>query len=164
MGKTSFHVWLPWLLTRITQANYNVRFSPPYILPSPCPVEGVIKSRYMLTRIKYFKIFPSSYTCIVMTPYFYFMILKFICRYTKYLWIIKLSRTEVHFIFVLMSKLSYLPLLSMLKNGKNDVTFETTSVVPNQGDMVFLLAWFVDTTLLDTLLQCKAILYSDFSQ
>ena len=52
----------------------------------------------------------------------------------------------------------------MLKNGKNDVTFETTSFVPNQGDLVFLLAWFVDTTLLDTLLQCKAILYSDFSQ
>ena len=30
MGKTSFHVWLPWLLTRITQADYYVRFSPPY--------------------------------------------------------------------------------------------------------------------------------------
>ena len=90
----------------------------------------MIKSRYMLTRIKYFKIFPSSYTCIVMIPYFYFMILKFICRYTKYLWIIKLSRTEVHFIFVFMSKLSYLPLLSMLKNSKNVVTFETTLICP----------------------------------
>ena len=30
MGKTSFHVWLPWLLTRITQADFYVRFSPPY--------------------------------------------------------------------------------------------------------------------------------------
>ena len=30
MGKTSFHVWLPWLLTRITQADYYVRFFPPY--------------------------------------------------------------------------------------------------------------------------------------
>ena len=30
MGKTSFHVWLPWLLTRITQADYYVRFSPKY--------------------------------------------------------------------------------------------------------------------------------------
>ena len=30
MGKTSFHVWLPWLLTGITQADYYVRFSPPY--------------------------------------------------------------------------------------------------------------------------------------
>ena len=30
MGKNSFHVWLPWLLTRITQADYYVRFSPPY--------------------------------------------------------------------------------------------------------------------------------------
>ena len=93
-------------------------------------VEGVIKSRYMLIRIKYFKIFPSSYTGIVMTPYFYFMNLKFICRYTKYLWIIKLSRTEVHFIFIFMSKLSYLPLLSMLKNSKNGVTFETTLSCP----------------------------------
>ena len=90
----------------------------------------MIKSRYMLTRIKYFKIFPSSYTYIVMTQYFYLMILKFICRYTKYLWIIKLSRTEVHFIFVFMSKLSYLPLLSMLKNSKNGVTFETTLSCP----------------------------------
>ena len=100
------------------------------IHPSSCPVEGVIKSRYMLTRIKYFKIFPSSYTGIVMIPYFYFMILKFICRYPKYLWIIKLSRTEVHFIFVFMSKLSYLPLLSIEKNSKNGVTFETTISCP----------------------------------
>ena len=30
MGKTSFHVWLPWLLTKITQVDYYVRFSPPY--------------------------------------------------------------------------------------------------------------------------------------
>ena len=30
MGKTSFHVWLPWLLTRITQADYYVRFSAKY--------------------------------------------------------------------------------------------------------------------------------------
>ena len=30
MGKTSFHVWLPWLLTRITPADYYVRFSPKY--------------------------------------------------------------------------------------------------------------------------------------
>ena len=30
MGKTSFHVWLPWLLIRITQTIYYVRFSPPY--------------------------------------------------------------------------------------------------------------------------------------
>ena len=135
-----------------------------HILPSSCPVEGLIKSRYMLTRIKYFNISPSSYTCIVMTPYFYFMILKFICRYTKYLWIIKLSRTEVHFIFDFMSKLSYLPLLSMLKNSKNGVTFETTLSCPQLRWLGVLLAWFVDTTLLDTLLQCKAILYSDFSQ
>ena len=101
-----------------------------HIHPSSCPVEGVIKSCYMLTRIKYFKIFLSSYTGFVMTPYFYFMHLKSICRYTKYLWIIKLSRTEVHFIFVFMSKLSYLPLLSILKNSKNGVTFETTLRCP----------------------------------
>ena len=30
MGKTSFHVCLPLLLTRITQADYYVRFSPKY--------------------------------------------------------------------------------------------------------------------------------------
>ena len=30
MGKTSFHVWLPWLLTRIIQVDYYVRVSPPY--------------------------------------------------------------------------------------------------------------------------------------
>ena len=105
------------------------------IHPSSCPVEGVIKSRYMLTRIKYFRIFPSSYTCIVMIPYFYFMILKFVCRYTKYLWIIKLSRTEVHFIFVFMSKLSYLSSLSMLKNSKNGVTFETTLSCPQSRSL-----------------------------
>ena len=32
-----------------------------HIHPSSCPVEGVIKSRYMVTRIKYFETFPSSY-------------------------------------------------------------------------------------------------------
>ena len=87
MGKISFHVWLPWLLTRITEVDYYVRFSPSdkSIIMSN---EGVIKLRYMVTRIQYFEILPSSYTCIVMTPYFYFMILKFMCRYTKYLWII----------------------------------------------------------------------------
>ena len=75
-----------------------------------------------------------------------------------------LSRTEVHFIFVFMSKLSYLPLLSMLKNSKNGVTLRRPSIVPSQGDLVFLLASFVDTTLLGTVFQCNAILYSDFSQ
>ena len=63
---------------------------------------------------------------IVMTLYLYFMILKIMCSYTIYLWIIKFSRAEVHFIFIFMSKLSYFPLLSMLKISKNDVTFEMT--------------------------------------
>ena len=37
----------------------------------------------VVTRIKYFETSPLSY--IVMTPYFYFMILKIRCSYTKYL-------------------------------------------------------------------------------
>ena len=63
----------------------------------------------MVTRIKYFETSPISY--IVMTPYFYFTILKIMCGYTKYLWIIKFSRAEVRFIFIFKSKLSYFPLL-----------------------------------------------------
>ena len=35
----------------------------------------------MITRIKYFATSPLSYT--VMTPYFYFMILKTMCSYTN---------------------------------------------------------------------------------
>ena len=43
----------------------------------------------------------------------------------------------------------------MLKISKNGVTFET---ILNQGNLMFLLAWFVDKTLLDIMLQCEAIL------
>ena len=49
----------------------------------------------------------SALSCIVMTPYFYFIILKIMCSYTKYLSIIEFSRTEIYFIFIFMSKLSY---------------------------------------------------------
>ena len=49
------------------------------------------------------------------------------CRYTKCLRIIKFSRADIHFIFIFMSRLSYYPLLSMSKLGRNGITFETTS-------------------------------------
>ena len=52
------------MVVMVTDQNY------PGGHPIACSVEGMIKSLYMVTRIKYFKIFPSSYTCIVITPYF----------------------------------------------------------------------------------------------
>ena len=74
------------------------------------------------------------------------------CRYTKYLWIIKLSRTEVHFIFVFMSKLSYFPLHSMLKNSKNGVTFETTLSCPQSWCFYWL-----DVYIRLYLIQCCSV-------
>ena len=54
----------------------------------------------MVTRIKYFETFPSSY--IEVTPYFYFLILKRSWVDTPSL-IIKSSRAEVNFTFIFMS-------------------------------------------------------------
>ena len=106
----------------------------------------------MVTRIKYFETSPSSY--IVMTPNFYSMILKIIFRYIKCLWIIKFCRAEVHFNFFFMSKLSYFPLLSMLKMSKENITFETNPNLPQSWWLDVLLHVFaVDIVLLDTMLQ-----------
>ena len=82
----------------------------------------------MVTRIKYFETPTLSY--IEVTPYFYFMILKIICSYTKRLWIIKFFRTEDQFNFIFISKFSYFQLISMFKKSKNDVSFETTLSLP----------------------------------
>ena len=50
----------------------------------------------------------------------------------------------------------------MLKISKNGVIFRWPSVFPNHDDLVFLLAWFVDKALLDTMLQYDAVLSDRF--
>ena len=132
MGETSFHVWLPWLLTRITLADYYVRFSPPYtsiIMPSrghDCiALHGYQnKIHWDIPVIIYMYCDDSIFS---------FHDFKVHVQIHQNLWIIKFSRTEIHFIFVFMSNWSYFPLLSMLKISKNSVTFETTLSCPQSG-------------------------------
>ena len=87
----------------------------------------------MVIRIKFFETSPLSY--FMMTPYFYFTILKSMYSYTKYLWIVKFSRAEV-ILFIFVSKLSYFPLLSMLKISKMVLFLRRRSVFSNHDDVM----------------------------
>ena len=84
----------------------------------------------MVTRIKYFEMTMLSY--IVMSPYFNFMIFKIMVATPNIFESLNsLGQNFVLFsFFIFTSKLSYFPLLSMLKISKNDVTFETTPSLP----------------------------------
>ena len=79
----------------------------------------------------------AAFPYIVMTPYFYFMILKIMCRYTKYLSESYNSIGQMFFHLQLLCQ--NFPLVSVQNLCKNGITFETTPIFPNHDGMMILL-------------------------